>query len=268
LAGRNIKITGFTHVNYNNDMDINLIKKAADLVKKAERVVAFTGAGISVESGIPPFRGPDGLWTNYDPHALDIQHFNEHPRAAWVVIKEIFYEHFGNAVPNDAHLALAEMESRGYLHALITQNIDNLHQKAGSRVVIEYHGNSQRLVCQNCGSHYPVSSDMAESIPPVCKKCGQILKPDFIFFGEPIPIKAHQFALKETDAADVWLVIGTTGEVFPAASLPFEAKYKGKTIIEINIQPSNYTYQITDIFLQGQASAVTKELLRQIQKHG
>ncbi|MBN2029365.1 NAD-dependent deacylase [bacterium] len=249
-------------------MDIKLLQDAAEKIRNAARVVAFTGAGVSAESGIPPFRGPNGLWTKYDAHTLDINYFNRHPDEAWKTIKEIFYENFRKAKPNDAHIALAEMESRGYLQSLITQNIDNLHQKAGSLIVVEYHGNSQRLICRSCNGHFPISESLIQNMPPTCPSCGEILKPDFIFFGEPIPIKAHQFALKETMAADVWLVIGTTGEVFPAASLPFEAKYKGKTIIEINIQPSNYTYQITDIFLQGPASQITRELLKEIHKHG
>jgi NAD-dependent deacetylase len=246
---------------------MNSIEKAAQLIQNAKRVIAFTGAGISVESGIPPFRGPNGLWAKYDPISLDINHFNKHPDQAWKVIKEIFYEHFGKASPNDAHNALAEMESLDLLQVLITQNIDNLHQKAGSLMVIEYHGNSQRLLCRQCGNHYPVSDQLIDRMPPKCPECGDILKPDFVFFGEPIPIKTHQYALKETIEADVWLVIGTTGEVFPAASLPFEAKYNGKTIIEINIEPSNYTHQISDIFLQGPAASITRELLDKIKNN-
>lgn len=242
-------------------MNEELLNTAAKLIKQAGRIVAFTGAGISVESGIPPFRGPNGLWSKYDPKTLDIHYFDQYPEDAWPNIKEIFYEHIGKAKPNDAHLALAEMEARNFLHSLITQNIDNLHQRAGSLMVIEYHGNSQRLVCRNCGAQYPVTPERIKEIPPRCSACREILKPDFIFFGEPIPIKAHQHAMRETDAADIWLVIGTTGEVFPAASLPFEAKYKGKTIIEINVQPSNYTYQITDIFLEGPASLIARQLL-------
>jgi NAD-dependent deacetylase len=241
-----------------------LIDQAAEWIIHAKRVAAFTGAGISAESGIPPFRGQNGLWTVYDPSALDILHFDRDPEKSWHLINKIFYENFRAAVPNPAHLALAEMEARGHLHALITQNIDNLHQKAGNLTVIEYHGNSQRLICRSCGDKYPVTDDMLLQIPPRCSKCQVVLKPDFVFFGEPIPIKAHQFAMRETTTSEVWLVIGTTGEVYPAASLPLEAKFNGKKIIEINIEPSNYSEQVTDIFIQGSAVLVMSELLQRI----
>ena len=242
----------------------DLLKVAAEEILQAKRVTAFTGAGISVESGIPPFRGPQGLWSKYDPHSLDINYFRANPVAAWEIIQEIFYNHIKNAVPNDAHIGLAKMESRNLLQSVITQNVDNLHLSAGSRNVIEYHGNSQRLLCLKCNAIYRITEVIIESFPPLCSECHEILKPDFVFFGEPIPFKEHQLALQETSNADVWLLIGTTGEIFPAASLPIEAKFKGKKIIEINIQPSNYTHQITDIFLQGSAVETTQSLLKQL----
>ncbi len=220
----------------------------------------FTGAGISVESGVPPFRGPDGLWEKYDPRILDIQYFNKKPEKAWAVIKSIFYEHIRSAEPNAAHLVCAKLETRGYVQRVITQNIDNLHQKAGSLEVVEYHGNSQRLLCRSCGKQYADITSLIHHLPPLCPTCNGVLKPDFVFFGEPIPIKAHQKAVQETIDADVWVIIGTTGEVFPAASLPFEAKANGKTIIEVNIQPSNYTNNITDVYLQGSAVDIMTQL--------
>ena len=241
-------------------MDEILFKKASEIIKNAGRITAFTGAGISVESGIPPFRGENGLWNKYDPNALDINHFYANPQKAWSVIQAIFYEFLGNAQPNLAHLALAELETHGKLHSIITQNIDNMHQAAGSKNVIEYHGNSHRLVCLRCSSSYSINDyDMAK-VPPLCKKCGSILKPDFVFFGEPIPSKAFEKARLETVLADVWIIIGTTGEVYPAASLPFEAKMNAKTIIEINIEPSAFTNQITDILLTGKATEITSRL--------
>ena len=248
-------------------MQVSLIKQAADAIRKASRVIAFTGAGISVESGIPPYRGPGGLWEKHDARKLDISYFRRNPGDAWQVISEIFYSHFSEAEPNKAHLALAQMEAYGNLQGVITQNIDNLHQKAGSLRVIEFHGNSQRLVCPRCAYRTEVTRQVLASIPPKCPECDDILKPDFVFFGEPIPIKAYQSASQETRLADIWLIIGTTGEVFPAAALPFEAKQNGKTIIEINIEPSNFTHQITDYFLQGSAAVVTHDLWRMIQSN-
>lgn len=245
-------------------MNVELLNEAAEAIIDASRVIAFTGAGISVESGIPPFRGPQGIWSKYDPRALDIGFYRSSPDEAWDVIREIFYDHINVAEPNDAHYVLAEMEANDLLHGVVTQNIDNLHRLAGSGTIIEYHGNSQRLICLQCNTQYNVSELVIEKKPPRCEKCHNVIKPDFVFFGEPIPYKAHQLALRETSDADIWLVIGTTGEVFPAASLPIEAKFKGKKIIEINIRPSNYTYQISDIFLEGPAAETSRALLNQI----
>jgi NAD-dependent deacetylase len=245
-------------------MDQFILDRAAEEIKKAKRVTAFTGAGISVESGIPPFRGPNGIWAKYDASNLDIRFFLDNPEDVWPVIIEIFYEFFGNAQPNAAHKALAEMESLGFLNCVVTQNIDNMHQEAGNSDVIEFHGNSQRLVCLRCQKTYPVSEVTLEIIPPRCNDCDAILKPDFIFFGEAIPSLAFERALQETRASDLWLIIGTTGEIYPAASLPIEAKINGKKIIEINIQPSNFTNQFTDYFLQGKATETTSALLNQI----
>jgi len=213
-----------------------------------------------VESGIPSFRGPDGLWARYDPIILDIRYFSQYPEKAWVTIKEIFYDYFGRAKPNAAHTTLAQMEMAGMLGRVITQNIDNLHQAAGSRAVTEYHGTSHRLTCLDCGTTVPYTPDLFKKMPPRCSACDGILKPDFVFFDEAIPLRAQREALAETRAADVWLVVGTTGEVAPASLLPPEAKRRGATIIEVNVEPSAYTPRITDIFLQGKATAVMSAL--------
>jgi len=246
-------------------MEEKIFIEVAQQIKKAARVAAFTGAGISVESGIPPFRGENGIWNTYDPSNLDIRYFLSQPEKAWSVIQEIFYHRINNARPNAAHIALAQMEAYGFLQSVITQNIDNLHQKAGNLTVIEYHGNSQRLICLKCGSLYEVSPAILENIPPRCERCNTILKPDFVFFGEPIPIKAHQRALEETRTSDLWLLVGTSGEVYPAASLPFEAKKNNKVIVEINVEPTNFTTQISDYFLQGKAAQILPRILHQLQ---
>ncbi len=240
---------------------MSVYEKAAELIRNARRVTAFTGAGISVESGIPPFRGEDGLWSKYDPGCLDISYFRANPEDAWVVIKEIFYDFFGQARPNAAHKGLAAMEREGLLQAVITQNIDNLHQVAGSREVYEFHGNSQYLICLKCGERYPVANIDLGALPPHCGNCGGLLKPDFVFFGEPIPHDAYLRSLHEAETADVFLVIGTTGEVVPASMIPRVAKQNGAAIIEMNTLESNYTYQITDVFLQDKATTAMTQLL-------
>ena len=232
------------------------LEEAVQLLKKSSHTTAFTGAGISVESGIPPFRGENGLWSRYDPIVLDIGYFYSHPAEAWKVIREIFYDYFGKARPNPAHYALAEMEKRGQLSTIITQNIDNLHQEAGSKNVYDYHGNSQRLVCPKCGATYHPDEIDLSKLPPRCKKDGEILKPDFVFFGEPIPPVAAKKATEEAQTADVFLLIGTTGEIMPASMIPQMAKQYGAKILEINPEESTFTHTITDVYVRGKAGEI------------
>ena len=240
------------------------LKEAAELILNSNHNTGFTGAGVSVESGIPPFRGENGLWNKYDPGILDLNYFYSHPEKAWPVIKEIFYEFFGSAKPNEAHIALAELEKMGLLNSVITQNIDNLHQEAGSRTVYEFHGNSRHLVCQKCNERYEVNEDFLANLPPKCKKCGSVMKPDFIFFGEMIPQYAYQKSVEEAKQAYVFLIIGTTGEVVPASLIPQMAKENGVKIIEINPNPSYFTHSLTDVFLQGKATEVMPALLKEV----
>ncbi|HUX56139.1 MAG TPA: NAD-dependent deacylase [Bacteroidales bacterium] len=240
------------------------LDEAAELIRHSSRTVAFTGAGISVESGIPPFRGKEGLWSKFDPVFLDIDYFNKYPKKSWELIKEIFYDFFGQARPNAAHYGLAEMESKGVLHSIITQNIDNLHHDAGSKQVFEFHGNSRNLVCRECSKYYQVKDIDLTNLPPTCLQCGSVLKPDFVFFGEPIPEPANTNSFRETIDAEVFILIGTTGEIMPASLIPYKAKNNKKRIIEINIEPSNYTNTVTDIFLQGKATEVMQSLLKNL----
>jgi NAD-dependent deacetylase len=232
------------------------LNQAVTLLKESRFTTAFTGAGISVESGIPPFRGDNGLWNKYDPKVLDLHYFIEHPSESWSVIKEIFYDFFSAAQPNRAHLVLARMEQEGMLGSVITQNIDNLHQLAGSQIVTEFHGNSGVLKCLHCQRIYPIQTISLDHLPPTCRECGGLLKPDFIFFGEGIPRMAYTASQEAASLSDVLLIIGTTGEVMPANQIPLIAKESGATIIEINPEPSLYTRQVTDVYLQGKASLV------------
>ena len=240
------------------------LRLAADMIRKADTVVAFTGAGISVESGVPPFRGPDGIWSRIDPEFADIRFFRSRPAESWPRIKQVFFDHIGKARPNPAHFCLARMEEAGILHGVITQNIDNLHQKAGSKNVVEFHGNTRDVLCLDCGNRYPVTAKMLETLPPTCPKCGGLLKPDFVFFGEPIPTGAMQYAMWAVRQAAVWLVIGTSGEIYPASLFPMDAKEYGAKIIEVNTSKSNYTKSITDVFLQGPASVVMQALCKEL----
>lgn len=232
-----------------NEIDI-----AADYIKESNYTIAFTGAGISAESGIPPFRGENGIWNKYDPNLLVLSNYLNNPTKTWPVIKEIFYDFFSKANPNAAHNVLAKMESEGLLKSVVTQNIDNLHQMAGSKTVYEFHGNSHTFVCLHCHSKFPVDELELNEMPPLCKKCGKILKPDFIFFGEQIPTDAYSNSVEAAEKSHVVIIIGTTGEVVPASTIPIVAKRSGAKIIEINLESSSYTNSITDVCLKGKAT--------------
>lgn len=243
-------------------MDLRKIEQAAKLIRKAKYTVAFTGAGISVPSGIPPFRGENGLWNTTDPIFLEIEFFRKKPLQSWLKIKELFYDKLGDAQPNAAHEVLAKMEERSFLETIITQNIDHLHQKAGSKYVYEIHGTYKQLICTSCSSEYDMSFADLNYLPPTCFICKGILKPDMVFFNEPIPPFAKKRSFEEAAKADVMLIIGTNAEVLPAAEIPVTAKKHGAKIIEINIEETHFTREITDIFLKGDAAQVMTEIAK------
>ncbi len=237
-----------------------LISQARDIIKNSNHLIAFTGAGISVESGIPPFRGQNGIWNKYDPSVLDISHYVDNPESI-LEIRKMFFEIIDKAKPNNAHYALAQLEKKGILKSIITQNIDNLHFNAGNTNVIEFHGNTRDVVCMQCGYRQAVAAINLNVSLLKCPKCGGLMKPDFVFFGEAIPAEAYRKSFVEVQKADVVLVIGTTGLIVPASLIPSQAKEHGAKIIEINIEPSEYTNSITDIFLQGKACDILEQLI-------
>lgn len=240
------------------------IIQAGQLIKNSKHTIVFTGAGISVESGVPPFRGKGGLWDKHDPMLFDIGYFKAHPDKSWTLIKEIFFDTFGKANPNDAHKCIAELEQKGFVKAVITQNIDGLHQKAGSRKVYEFHGTCRTISCLMCKFPFDADKVSLEKLPPRCPKCMGILRPDFVFFGEPIPRDVNVESFYEAQISDVCIVVGSTGEVMPACQVPIHAKSKGAKIIEINIAPSNFTRSVTDIFLQGKAGEIMPLIMKEI----
>jgi NAD-dependent deacetylase len=222
--------------------------------------VALTGAGISVESGIPAFRGSQGLWDRYDPMEFaHIESFLADPGKVWRMLVEL-----GNIVaqarPNPGHLALAQLESMGHLRAVITQNIDGLHQTAGNKNVIEFHGNGQRLVCLSCNKTYAPQVVNPLDLPPRCP-CRGILKPDVVFFGEPIPVEASQKAFQEARSCDIMLVVGTSAVVAPAGNLPFLAKQQGAIIVEINLEKTHLSETISDYVLEASAGQALSTIL-------
>ncbi|MCK5147446.1 NAD-dependent deacylase [bacterium] len=236
------------------------IQLAAQWIKTAQHTIVFTGAGISVESGIPPFRGEGGLWNNYNPQCVELGYFTRNPKTSWPILKEIFYDFMGKAHPNPAHIALAKLEKTGHIKWLITQNIDALHQSAGTKNISEYHGTIDTLHCRLCLKQIQATDLKWKPFPPVCFDCGGPLKPDFVFFGEMIPVKTMETSLGHAQIADLIIVIGSTGEVMPAAMLPGVVKHNGGRVIEINIEPSNYTENLSDCFLKGKASEILQRL--------
>lgn len=244
-------------------MNPDEIKKAAKILRDSKLGLALTGAGISVESGIPDFRSPGGLWERYNPAEYgSIWAFRDDAAKVWKMIREIS-ELVDRARPNPAHLGLAQLQHLGLLHTIITQNIDSLHQRAGANRVIEYHGSSRTLSCLTCGARYNAEA-RKEEFPPRCA-CTEILKPDVVFFGETIPLEALRESQLLASSCDALLVIGTSAEVTPANTIPRSAKLGGARVIEINVQPTVLTSSFTDIFLQGKASAMMIRLVEEVQ---
>jgi len=230
------------------------IQQAAEKIADAEKVVALTGAGISVDSGIPAFRGTQGLWDKYDPmEYATIDAFHANPVKIWKMLRELG-DMIGDAKPNAGHEGLAELESLGKLSSIVTQNVDGLHQEAGSSCVIEFHGNGRRLVCLSCKRKYDRDDMVLDAFPPMCA-CMNVLKPDVVFFGEMIPMHALLHAQAEVESCDVMLVVGTSALVEPAASLPHIAKSRGATVIEINLEPTPLTSIVADISIHQSATA-------------
>jgi NAD-dependent deacetylase len=237
--------------------------KLAEIIRRHPRVVALTGAGISVESGVPSFRGAGGLWERYDPmEYAHIQAFRRQPAKVWQLLKEMG-DTISRARPNPAHYALAELEARGFLVGIITQNVDNLHQAAGSKRVVEYHGNALRFICDTCKVNYPRETLDFDQAPLYCH-CGGLIRPDVVFFGEPIPPAAQDEAQELAQRCDLLLVIGTSGEVAPASYIPAIAKEWNAVIVDCNLEPTRLTYSIADHFLPGSAGKTLPEVIKSL----
>jgi len=251
------------------------IRIAAALLRRSSHVVALVGAGLSAESGIPTYRGPDGLWTKFGEPTIDgWEMFCEDPAAWWEVAIERrgdadapggeFAQAIDAAEPNAGHRAMAELEQMGHLSHVITQNIDNLHQRAGSTAITEIHGNRAKVRCMNCGWRGELADISLEALPPLCPVCGGVLKNDTVMFGEPIPRDALDESYRQTALADLFLVIGTSAVVYPAASFPIMAKRRGVPLIEINPHETDLS-PLADVVIRapaGTALPAIVDLLR------
>ena len=241
------------------------IAEVAKIIAQAKNIIALTGAGISVDSGIPAFRGSQGLWDRYDPaDYATASAFNADPGRVWNMFKEMDDLVF-EAEPNPAHTALAQLEELGRLTGIVTQNVDGLHQAAGSRVVVEFHGSARRLVCASCGRLAARHSLLWEEMPPRCS-CGGIVRPDVVLFEEPIPEREAMTAFALASECQVVLVVGTSAVVAPASHLPVLAKQRGAKVVEINLEPTPLSRNISDYKLMGSASQLLPLLVEAVKE--
>lgn len=237
------------------------IQRAAEDLLKARKAIAFTGAGISVESGIPDFRSSTGLWSKYNPEEYaTIDAFRADPEKVWRMLTEMISLVI-QAKPNPAHVGLADLEKIDKLHAVITQNVDGLHQAAGSRNVIELHGSNATLSCLSCGCTIATDSLSMADLPPTCPQCRFIMKPDVVLFGELLPQEAHSKAMEKARTCDLVLAIGTSAVVYPAAEIPITAKESGAKLIEVNLEPTPLTDRISDYLIEGRSGEVVPQVV-------
>jgi NAD-dependent deacetylase len=241
------------------------IDAAVDIWRAAGPALVLTGAGISVASGIPDFRSPGGLWSRFDPdRTASAWALRHNPDGVWAFLHEALRV-LAAAEPNPGHQALAELERGGLVRAVVTQNIDGLHGRAGSRRVVEFHGGMSRWFCMGCGADRSLAEALAlepEDLPWRCG-CGGLIRPDVVFFGEDIPPQALLDSRAAASGAALAVVVGTSGEVAPANLLPRLVKERGGTVIEVNLGESQFG-SLTDLRLAGPAELVLPEILKRL----
>ena len=251
----------WNYLRYHRRSMNKLIKKAADLILSSKKTIALTGAGISVESGIPLFRGKGSLWEKIDPmEYAHINSFLKDPEKVWKGLLIEMGAIIGKAIPNDGHKGLAFLEKNRLLDTIITQNVDGLHQSAGNSDVIEFHGSFAWQRCLECHKQLETAKVDLSKIPPECE-CGGILRPDCIFFGEMIPEDYLWRSQKLSSECELMLVIGTSAVVQPASMMPEIAKKNGASVIEINPEETPLSDHITDCFLKGNAGSVMNQII-------
>jgi NAD-dependent deacetylase len=239
--------------------------RAAGLLAAARRGVAFTGAGVSAESGIRTFRGQDGLWRQYDPYKVaSIEGFRRDPSFYWRVASE-GWRMFRQARPNPGHRAIAEMEAEGHLAGVVTQNTDGLHADAGTRTLVELHGNGRTVRCLDCGATEPrpeVQARLERELPPRCLRCGGgHIKPDVVFFGEALPAEPMMEAFRMARECDLMLVVGSSLQVYPAADVPELAVERGAPLVVVNDEPTPLDVAAT-VVVHGRSGEVLPEIHR------
>ena len=245
---------------------------AANVIAASRHVVALVGAGLSAESGVPTFRGPEGLWTKHgEPDLRDYDRFVEDPKRWWEAriggdrrFDELVRA-LNEAVPNEGHFALKELEDAGFLHHIITQNIDNLHQIAGSRAISEIHGNRTKLRCTSCSRRWHMEEFAIEELPPSCPECGGIVKGDTVMFGEPIPSDVLSECIDHARRCDTMLLVGTSAVVYPAAGFAIDVKRDGGFLIEVNPNETDLT-AMCDVVLRAPAGTALPAVLARLRE--
>jgi NAD-dependent deacetylase len=239
------------------------VKKLKDMIDNSKKIVILSGAGISSESGIPTFRGVGGVWSKYDPDIYaNINVFMKDSTYYWNYFKDERYNIIKKAKPNEAHKKIAELEKLGKIYRVITQNIDGLHQIAGSSNVIELHGNTRKINCLRCNRSFTLDEVflmLKENNPPTCK-CGGKLKPNTVLFGESLPIRALSEAEIAAKNCDLFLVLGSSLVVYPAAQLPIIAKEHSALLVIINLD-STPLDNIADLVINNSVSEVLSKVI-------
>ncbi len=243
------------------------IDRAARFLRDARHAVALTGAGVSAESGIPTYRGEGGFWRKYDPDRYaSYDYFLQDPSYYWRFFLEIRHPLLEKSRPNQAHLCLARLEADGRLVSVITQNIDGLHQAAGSKTVRELHGSARLARCMSCKTEYTIDEVLpAESaeIPPRCEGCGGVVRPGVVLFGESLPPDVLDRAIAEAQASDLLITIGSSLTVYPAAAIPEIARAGGARLIVVNVDPTPVDL-VADVVFHARAGAILPQILARI----
>jgi len=242
-------------------MNLLIDDKTKQVLKNANSLVFFTGAGISAESGIPTFRGMDGIWNKLKPEELaNFNAFLKNPKLVWE-----WYQHRKEIIhkcqPNSAHKIIADVQNNFEKVSVVTQNIDNLHRRAGSKKVYELHGNIERNYCIDCKKEYGDNVPLKDGLPKC--DCGGLVRPDVVWFGEYLPQDVYTSAEKAAEESDVLFIVGTTGIVYPAASIIYIAKNNGAYLIEVNIEETEVSKSVNKSFF-GKAGEVLPQIFNEI----
>jgi len=241
-------------------------KEFIDRLSTAKSVVFFTGAGISAESGISTFRGKDGIWNKLRPEELaNFNAFMKNPNMVWE-----WYQYrrkiINESLPNPGHYAIAQFEKYVEKVAVVTQNVDNLHGRAGSKTIYELHGNIERNFCIKCNTFYNSADYHFADEAPKCDKCGGLVRPDVVWFGEMLPQEVFAEAEKTAEWSDICFVVGTSAVVYPAAYIPINARKNGSYIVEINIESTELT-SLADYSIFGKSGEILPLILDEVKEN-